>query len=136
MTGEHVIRLHYEFKLVEVLWSSTSIFFVERFFLMGTMLRKLFHNFNRIIKTVFCQCSRTFGGLKHFQKEESRLKISRSGSPRWTDENVDKVQDLERLDRLIEGSEKTWIWVKPPLIRFSAINWKWEQLSIAIQQCA
>lgn len=43
---------------------------------LGTVQRKLLQNFSRPTETVFCEGPRFFGGLRHFQKEESRLKMN------------------------------------------------------------
>lgn len=69
---------------------------------LGTVQRKLFLNFSRPTEIVFCHGPRFFGGLRHFQKEESRLKMNHEAegqSSSRTDENVDRIRDLVRSDR-------------------------------------
>lgn len=93
--ADHVICLQHEFKLSRVIWLCVVIFFVKQFIclmcsineqywflskgvLSGsasdlvTVQWKLLENFCRSTETVFCQEPRFFGGLRHFQKEESR----------------------------------------------------------------
>ncbi|GFT32621.1 hypothetical protein TNCV_3145691 [Trichonephila clavipes] len=43
---------------------------------LDTTQRKHLQNFSKPTETVFCQGPRFFGGLRHFQKEESQLKMN------------------------------------------------------------
>ncbi|GFW08910.1 putative transposase [Trichonephila clavipes] len=43
---------------------------------LDTTQRKHLQNFSKLTETVFCQGTRFFGGLRHFQKEESQLKMN------------------------------------------------------------
>ncbi|KAJ8958485.1 hypothetical protein NQ318_002278 [Aromia moschata] len=68
----------------------------------GTAQRILLQNFNTPMETLLFQEPWFFGGLRHSQREEGRLKIKPcSGTPSSsrTDENVYRIRDLVRSDR-------------------------------------
>lgn len=45
---------------------------------LDIMEQKLLQNFDRPTETVFCQGLKFFGGLNHFQKEVSRMKMNQA----------------------------------------------------------
>ena len=87
-----MIRLQYKFDLAQVIWLCVAIVLVKQFFLLcsineqSSAIRFCFRLEHSVTETlaklqqakeiVFCQEPRFFGGLRHFQKKESRLKMN------------------------------------------------------------